>query len=172
MLHNRSDTLQTHTGIYRWLWQWQQSAVSLTVELHEHVVPNLDITVAIFFWTSWRTAPDVIAVVIENLGARTAWAGITHLPEVIGGIRRTFVVTDTHDALFWNANFFGPDVIRFIIRGVHRYPQLLFRQCQPLWRRQELPRIANRIVLEVIAEAEVTQHFEEGVVTRGITYVL
>ena len=30
----------------------------------------------------------------------------------------------------------------------------------------------NGIVLEIIAEAEITQHFKEGVMTRGITDVL
>ena len=37
---------------------------------------------------------------------------------------------------------------------------------------QEFPREMNGIVLEIIAETEITQHFKEGVMTRGITDIL
>ena len=37
---------------------------------------------------------------------------------------------------------------------------------------QQFPRVLDRVVLEVIAEAEVAQHLEEGVVPRGVAHVL
>ncbi len=37
-------------------------------------------------------------------------------------------------------------------------------KCEPLLARQELPGPADRVALEIVAEAEVAQHLEEGVV--------
>ena len=48
-LHDGGDTLQTHTGIHRWPRQRLESAIRLTIELHEHHVPDLDETIAILF---------------------------------------------------------------------------------------------------------------------------
>ena len=53
--------------------------------LHEDIVPDLDKTITIFFRAARWTAPDMLAVIIENFGARAARAGITHAPEVIVG---------------------------------------------------------------------------------------
>src|SRR5688572_19298211 len=125
MLHNRSDTLKPHPGIYGWFWQWQHGAVSLTVELHEHQVPDLDITVAIFFSRTRRTASDVIAMIIDNLGTRAARAGIAHLPEVIRSKCAAFIIANADNTFFWNADFFFPDFEGFVISLIDGDPQLL-----------------------------------------------
>src|SRR3546814_5686480 len=52
-----------------------------------------------------------------------------------------------------------------------RYPELLLGQVQPLVGGQEGPGKSDGVALEIITEAEVTQHFEEGVVTSGIADV-
>ena len=83
MLQHRGNTLQAHTGVDGRLRQRLHGTVSLTVELHEDDVPDLNVAVAVFFRTSRRAAPDVIAMVEENLGARTARTGVAHLPEVV-----------------------------------------------------------------------------------------
>ena len=49
VLQHRGNTLQTHTGVDGRLRQRLHGTVSLTVELHEDDVPNLNVTVAIFF---------------------------------------------------------------------------------------------------------------------------
>ena len=36
----------------------------------------------------------------------------------------------------------------------------------------KLPSKLDRLALEVIAKAEIAQHFEEGVVTRGVPHIL
>ncbi len=38
--------------------------------------------------------------------------------------------------------------------------------------RHELPRKCDRVALEVVAEGEIPQHLEEGVVARGMTDLL
>src|SRR5690606_34877499 len=141
------------------------------LELHEHVVPDLDKPVAVFFRRSRWAAPDVFAVIVENFGTGTARAGIAHGPEVIGGVTGAFVVTDTNDLIGRHAHLFVPDVVGFVVFGVHRYHQLFSRQVQPLRRREEFPGKLNGVFFEVITKAEVAQHFKEGVVTRGITDV-
>ncbi len=51
-------------------------------------------------------------MIVENLRARSARTGITHAPEVVPG-------TDAGDFIGWNADFLGPDFIRFIIFFKH-----------------------------------------------------
>ncbi|MNK89837.1 hypothetical protein D3C87_1098610 [compost metagenome] len=171
VLQHGTDPLQAHAGIHRRRWQRMQHAIGGAVELHEHVVPDLDVTVAVFFRRARWAAPDVVAVIVENLGAWAARAGIAHGPEVVGGVRRALVVADAHHALGRNPDFLGPDVVRLVIAGVDGDPELFLRQVQPLVGSQEVPGVADGITLEIITEAEVTQHFEEGVVTSGITDV-
>ena len=112
-LHDRSDTLKTHAGIDRRLWQRHIGAVILPLELHEHEVPDFDKTVAIFIRASGRAAKDMVAMVIENFAARTAWPRVTHRPEII--VRR-----DTDDALFRKARNLAPQVKRLIIGMINR----------------------------------------------------
>ena len=111
----------------------------------------------------------MIAVVVEDLGAGTARAGIAHRPEVVGSVRSPLVVTDAHDAIGRYTDLFFPDVEGFIVSRVDGHQQALFRQLQHLG--QEAPCKLDGILLEVVAEAEVAQHFEEGVVTSGIADV-
>ena len=171
-LQHRCNSLQTHTGIHRRLGQVQHLAISCAVVLHEHHVPDLDVAVAVFLRATGRAASHVRAVVIEDFGAGAAGAGVTHLPEVVGGVARTLVVANADNAVCWNANFFVPDIKGFVVFGVNRYPQLFLGQVQVLLTGQEGPGKVNGLALEVIAEAEVAQHFEEGMVAGGITHVL
>ncbi|MNG70408.1 hypothetical protein D3C79_287930 [compost metagenome] len=172
MLQHRGNAFQAHTGIYRRFWQRQHSAVRLAVELHENDVPDLDVTIAILFRAAWRATPDVIAVIVEDLGARAAWAGIAHLPEVVGREGRALIVADTDNAFCRHANLFLPDVEGFVIGLIDGHPQPFFRQVKPVFTGQQFPRVADGIVFEIVAEAEVAQHFKERMVTRGITDVL
>ncbi|CCJ93865.1 L-carnitine dehydratase/bile acid-inducible protein F(EC:2.8.3.16) [Cronobacter malonaticus 681] len=59
VLQHRGDTLKAHTGIHGRLRQRLHGAVSLTVKLHKHDVPDLDIAIAIFFRAALLPAPPV-----------------------------------------------------------------------------------------------------------------
>ena len=113
----------------------------------------------------------MVAVIVEDLGARTARTGVTHLPEVVRRVWRAFVITDANNTLARDTDLFFPDFVGFVIGFIDGNPQTLFRQLEPVFTGQQFPRVLNGIVFEVVAEAEVTQHFEEGVVTRGVTDV-
>src|SRR5690606_10256159 len=117
----------------RRFWQWLHGAVNLTVELHEDDIPDLNVAIAVFFCCSRRPAPDVVAVIVEDLGARTARTGIAHLPEVVRRIGSAFVITDTNNTLTWDADFFLPDFVSFVVGFVNGNPQTLFRQVEPVF---------------------------------------
>ena len=169
-LQNSGDTLQAHAGIDTGARQARHVAGGVALELHEHQVPDLDVAVAVFLGRSRGAAPDFRAVVEEDFRARAARAGIGHLPEVVGGVARALVVADADDALGRHADFLGPDVIGLVVFLVHGDPELLGWQLVDL--RQQFPGVLDGIALEVVAEAEVAQHFEERMVAGGVAHVL
>ncbi len=75
----------------------------------------------------------------------------------------------TH-ALRRNADLLRPDVVGLVVVDVDGRPQLFGRK--PVVLRQQLPREADRVALEVVAEAEVAEHLEERVVPRRVADVL
>ena len=169
MLQYRCDAFQAHTRVNAWFWQWMQNALLIFIELHENQVPYFDETVTVFVWRAWRTTPNFWAVIIENFAARTAWTCVSHLPEIIGCVACAFVIADTDNALNWHTDLIFPDVVGFVVFLVDRDRQFFFWQA--ISHCQQFPRIVDRIAFEVIAKREVTQHFKESVVARGIAYV-
>ena len=83
MLQNRRDPLKTHASIYARLRQRMHIASLIAIELHENVIPDLNVAIAIFIRTSRGAASNMRAMVVEDFRARTTWARITHHPEVI-----------------------------------------------------------------------------------------
>src|SRR5690606_2936628 len=124
VLQHRRNTLQAHAGIHARLRQRFQFAIGLAIELHEHQVPDFDITVAVYLRRARRTTPDAFAVIVENFRTGTTGTGITHLPEVIRGIGRALVVADADDALDRHADILRPDIVGLIVTGVDRDPEL------------------------------------------------
>jgi hypothetical protein len=169
-LQHRGNALEPHAGVDRRPGQRIEHAFVVAVELHEHEIPDLDVAVAVGIRRSRRPAGDARAVIVEDLAARPARPGVGHLPEVVALVLgRARLVADAHAARRRHADFLRPDVVGLVVLVVDRGPQALLRQSVNL--RQQLPRIADRLALEVIAEAEVAQHLEEGVVARGIADV-
>jgi hypothetical protein len=74
----------------------------------------------------------------------------------------TLVVADAHDALSRQADDLQPDVVRLVVLGVHRGPEPVRGQLEVPG--QQFPGVDDGVVLEVVPEAEVAQHLEEGVV--------
>src|SRR5690606_39001654 len=118
VLQHGADALQAHAGVHGGRRKRVQHAVRSSIELHEHVVPDLDVAVAVFLGRAGRAAPDVLAVVVADLGAGAARAGVAHRPEVVGGVGRALVVADAHHALGRDADFLGPDVVGLVVGGV------------------------------------------------------
>ena len=82
-LHDRRNAFQPHACVNRRLWQRRTFTAFLLVILHENEVPNFDKPVAIFIGTARGTARNMVAMIVEYLGARTAWSRRTHRPKII-----------------------------------------------------------------------------------------
>src|SRR6266540_5869682 len=170
-LQHRRDALKAHSGIDRRLGQRMELPRLVAVELHEDQIPDLDVAVAFGFARSRRAAGDAGPVVVEDLAARPAWAGVGHLPEVVALILRAArLVADADATAFGHADLLRPDVVGLVVGLVDRDPEFLGRQLVHLG--QQVPRVADRIALEVIAEREIAEHLEEGVVARRVAHVL
>ncbi len=128
VLQHRSDPLQAHAGIDARLRQRMQRAVLVLVELHEHQIPDFDVAITVLLGASGRAAPDFRTVVVEDLRAWTARAGLGHLPKIVRRVARTLVVADAHDALGRHADLVLPDRVRLVVFLIDGNPQLFLRQ--------------------------------------------
>jgi len=167
MLQDRGQTLQPHASVDARRRQRHQRTVGLAIELHEDVVPDLDVAIAVLIGRTGWTASDMVTVVVEDLRARAAGTGVGHLPEIVRGVRGALVVADADDPLGRQADHLVPQVVGLVV-GVIDGNQEPFR-CQSPHVRQQLPRPSDGLLLEIVAEGPVAQHFEEGMVARGIT---
>src|SRR3546814_6657947 len=77
--------LEAHAGVDRRPRQVAPRLLVDLLELHEDEVPDLDEAVAVLVRAARRTASDVGAVIVEDLRAGPAGAGVTHSPEVVRG---------------------------------------------------------------------------------------
>ena len=162
-LQDRSHALQPHAGVDRGPRQRVAHAGRTFLELHEHEVPDLDEAVAILIRAAGGTAGDVGAVVVEDLGAGTAGAGIAHAPEIVGG-------GDADDAVVGQASNVVPEGGGVVVFRENGHQQPVLRQAVVAG--DEGPGQFDGERLEVIAEAEITQHLEEGVVSGGVADVV
>ena len=170
VLQDGGQALQAHAGVDAGRGQPGDAAVLVHLELHEHVVPDLDEAVAVFLGAAGRAAGDVRAVVVEDLAARAAGAGVGHHPEVVALVLAALVVADADHALGRQADVLGPDVVGLVVLVVDGGRELVGRQAVDLG--EQFPAPGDRLFLEVVAKAPVAQHLEEGVVARGVAHVL
>ena len=167
-LENRGDPFQSHPRIDGGRRQRVQGAAGLPVELHEHVVPDLDVAVAAALHAEagaaacFRLAREVATAEVVDLRAAAAGPGVAHLPEVV---RRP----ELADA--FSGEVLPPDLIGLVIAG-HAGFALEDGGEEPVLRQlpligKERPGKGERLLLEVVTEREVAEHLEEGVVAQG-----
>ena len=108
------NALETHAGINRWRRQRVQLTLRVAVVLHEHQIPNFNITIQIVVFTAWRPTRHVRTVVVKNLGAGPARSGVTHLPKI--------VLIQPRESGGVYADFIDPYLCRLIISDVHSDP--------------------------------------------------
>ena len=169
VLQDGGQALQAHAGVHAGGGQRGHSAGLVHVELHEHVVPDLDEAVAVFFRAAGRAAGNVVAVVVEDFRAGAARPCIGHHPEVVALVASALVVADADHALGRQTNDLGPDVVGLVVFLVNGGQQALLGQLVNLG--QQFPGPEQALLLEVVAKAPVAQHFEEGVVARGVAHI-
>ena len=163
-LEDGGEALQAQPRVDAGERQRHARAVGELVELHEDEVPDLDPPRALLGVVRHALRPlgEVGAAVEVDLAARAAGARLGHPPEVLVVTR--FDVTPAGHPLGREADLVAPDRPGHLVLGVGRCRQALGRDAELL--REELPRPVDRLALEVVAEAPVPHHLEEGVVAR------
>jgi len=136
-----------------------QATISLSVELNEHQIPNLQDIGIILINQLWNAASsDSIKM---YLCARATWALVSHFPKVVLGAAGD-------DSGFGEEA--EPELAGFLIR---REPQAVISseisgieavrgEVEDVG--EELPSPGDGFFFEVVAERPVAEHFEEGVV--------
>ncbi len=162
-LQHRGDALEPHAGVDRGAGQVDALAVLELLVLHEDEIPDLDETVAVGVRRTGRAAGNVVAVVVEDFRAGAAGAGVAHRPEIVGaGDAQDFPVRQAGDLL--------PQIEGVVVVDINRDQQLLGRDRVILG--DQLPGERDGALLEVVAEREIAEHLEEGVVARGIADIV
>ena len=131
--------------------------------LHEHEIPDLDEAVAVGVGAAGRAAGDRRPMVVEDLRARAARAGVAHRPEIVGA-------RDANDLLVGKPRDLAPQRRRLVVVGEHGDEQAALVEREVLG--EQLPGEQDRALLEIIAEGEIAEHLEEGVVAGGIADIV
>ena len=164
-LADAGEALQSHAGVDVLLGQLGVVAVAVGVELGEDVVPDLDVAVAVAADGAGGLAAAVfLAAVVVYLGAGAAGAGAV-LPEVV-------LLAEAVDALRGDAYLVAPDVERLVVVNIDGGIEPVRVDADPVRAGEELPAPGDGLVLEVVAEGEVAEHFKVGAVTGGLADVL
>ena len=162
-LQDGGDPLQPHAGVDRLLGQFADDLIGFLLELHEDQVPDLDESVAVLLGAAGRAAIDMVAVVIEDFGARTARPVLAHRPEIVLG-------RDADDLVIRQPGNLLPQGERLVIGVIDGRGELVGRNAPDLG--QQGPGMGDRLFLEIVAEREIAQHFKEGMVPRGIADIV
>ncbi len=104
---------------------------------------------------SGRPGSDVRAEVVVELRARPAGARVAHGPEIV-------LLPEAEDPAGRDPDVVGPDPVGLVVLRVDRRVEPVRRQAENAG--DELPGEADRLALEIVAEREVAEHLEEGVV--------
>ena len=145
-LEHREVALEAGAGVDARRRQRHQRAVGLRVELHEHEVPDLDEAVLAAVRRA-AVGTELRPEVPEDLGARTAGAGVGHRQK-LSSPRRWIRVARHADVV-------APDRLGLVVGLVDRDPEAVGVEPEDLG--VELPRERDRLGLEVVAEAEVAR---------------
>ena len=172
VLRDHAHTLESGASVDAGRGERHQAAVRLPIELHEHEVPQLEPAAAVGrgLLTELARVHLVDTQAVVQLAAGAAWTGVAHLPEVVGRAA-------ADDALVREPGNVLPDRCGLVVRGRQAFltaedghHDAIGIELQHLG--EERPRILDGVALEVVAEREVAEHLEEGVVTRGHAHVL
>ena len=163
-LNDGGEALEPHAGVYILMRKRREVARFVAVVLHEDEVPYFEISVAVAADGAGRLAAgELRPLVVDYLGARPAGPDGAGGPEVV-------VRAETENPVRGQADLLVPDVEGLVVVEVYSRVEAVGLEADAL--REELPRPRDYLMLEIIAEAEVAQHFEERVVARRASDVL
>ena len=159
---HRRHPFQPGAGVDRRFRQRRQHAARGALVLHEDEVPDLEIAPAVgtLVPTHLRQIGPAIDV---DLAARTAGTGLPHCPEVV-------LLAAAHDPTGREPRDLQPERRSLVVLLVDRSEEMGGREAPDPG--DQLPGELDRLRLEVVAEGEVAEHLEEGVVARRRSDVL
>ena len=149
-VEDRQDAFEAGPGVDVLLRQFVQRAVSASVVLREDEVPELHEAVLAPALGS-AVGAELCALVKEDLRARSARSGRSHLPEVVRA--------ESLDTTRRDADQVAPELFGLVVRRVHRDPESIGVESETLG--DQAPRELDGALLEVVAEGEVAHHLEE-----------
>ena len=171
VLQHANQALEAHTGIDDVHREWFERTVSLAVVLHEHDVPDLDHlwVVLVYQLTAWHLSLLLRSTRVNmDLRARTARTRIAHLPEVV-----VLVAVDDVVGRYVLCPVTCSLVVAlqtFLLAALeHGNVEVLWVELQ--YFSKVFPCHIDGTLLEVVAEAPVTEHLEHGVVISIMTYL-
>ena len=152
-----------HAGVDRGARQRRALPRRHLLILHEDEVPEFQEAVAVLVRAAGRTAFERLALVVENLRAGAAGAGVAHAPEIVG-------TGDADDAAVVKAGDLFPQIIGLVVVVIDGDEQPI--DVEPEFARDQVPGEFDRAFLEIVAEGEIAEHFKEGVVARGVADIV
>ncbi len=169
-LDDAGEALQAHASVDRLHRQRHARAIGALLELHEDQVPDLKPAWAMLRMVRHAVRPftELGSSIEMDLRAPPARAGLGHPPEV--GVVALFYVAPAGDPFGRQPDLIVPDVVGLVIVAVDGGGQSIARDPKDL--RQQLPGPLDRLALEVVAEAPVAEHLEEGVMARSAAHLL
>src|SRR6185437_7778446 len=171
------EAFEARACIHGWFGQRLERATCVAVKLHEDEIPDFDVAAAIAaelaIWVALVGGGTTHIVV--NFAAGATGADIAHGPEIF------LEAGDFDHAVFRRANLdpeagcvmvgwqfpAGPD----FGAAEHGEIKLIERNSVPSGRGDQLPGVGDGFLLEIIAEGEIAEHLEKGVVAIGETDV-
>ena len=171
-LQSHTKTFKAHTGINYLCRQWFEAAVSLTIVLHEHEVPDFNHLRVVLIdkrSTIYCSTLFVRTKVDMNFRTWTARTCVTHFPEVI-----LLITVDN----MRSGEVFFPIACSFIIATKTFLFRAFKHRCiKTIWIKFEniykiFPRPVDSFFLEIIAKRPVTKHFKHCVVIGVVSYFL
>ncbi len=162
-LQHGCDTLKPGAGVDRRFRQRIANAALELLELHEHQIPDFDEAIALRFRRTRRSAPDLVAVIVEDFGARPARTGVAHLPEIVG-------TGDADDAGLGQPGDLLPEIECLVVVDINGRRQLVLEKAE--FPGNKIPGEFDGAVLEIVAERKIAQHLEERVMPRGVADIV
>src|SRR5204862_222292 len=123
--------------------------------LHKDQVPDLkvSITVAAYALALMPRRPDLRPLIVQNLGAGSARAGVPHLPEIV-------LLPHSLNAVHRKTDL-PPEIVGFIIILIDRDPKMLLRQVPAFCKK--LPSVSDRLGFKIVSERKISKHLKERV---------
>ncbi len=164
-LQDRGDALESHAGIDGRTRQRRHGAGRIAIELHEDEIPDFGEAAAAIegeFFVLAAGLGGFGSEIVEDLGAGAAGTGVAHLPEVV-------LFIEAENADFGDAGDFLPEKLGFVVFAEDGDVELVFREAVVF--RDEVPGELDGFGFEVVAEGEIAEHLEEGVMAAGVADV-